>query len=282
MTPLLVALVLTAAVLHAVWNAMTKSGGTPEISIASYHVVGSSVCIVIAIFLPFPNLEAWPILIGSMAVHNLYYFALARAYRVGDLSQVYPLFRGVAPVLVACGAAVVAHEYLTLGTVAGIVCISLGVISLAFRTTTFGVMPRAAVAWATVTGILIATYTILDGLGVRASTNELSFIVWLFILELVPIGTIMLATRRTEWFDYMRANQGKVIFGGVASTTAYGLVIYAMSLGSMAVVSSLRETSVIFAAIIGALFLREPFGAARVRAATLVALGIVMMRWLTT
>ena len=146
MTPLLVALVLTAAVLHAVWNAMTKSGGTPEISIASYHVVGSSVCIVIAIFLPFPNLEAWPILIGSMAVHNLYYFALARAYRVGDLSQVYPLFRGIAPVLVACGAAVVAHEYLTLGTVAGIVCISLGVISLAFRKATFGVMPRAAVA----------------------------------------------------------------------------------------------------------------------------------------
>ena len=92
----------------------------------------------------------------------------------------------------------------------------------------------------------------------------------------------MLATRRAQWFDYMRANRGKVIFGGGASTTAYGLVIYAMSLGSMAVVSSLRETSVIFAAIIGALFLREPFGAARVRAATLVALGIVMMRWLTT
>ena len=101
---------------------MIKSGGTPEITIASYHVVGSLVCIVLAVFLPFPNLAAWPILIGSMAVHNLYYFALARAYRAGDLSQVYPLFRGVAPVLVACGAAVVADEYLTLGTVVGIVC----------------------------------------------------------------------------------------------------------------------------------------------------------------
>ena len=282
MTPLLIGLVLTAAVLHAVWNAMIKSGGTPEITIASYHVVGSLVCIVLAVFLPFPNLAAWPILIGSMAVHNLYYFALARAYRAGDLSQVYPLFRGVAPVLVACGAAVVDDEYLTLGTVVGIVCISLGVISLAFRAAAFGVMPRAAVAWATTTGILIATYTVLDGLGVRASTNELSFIVWLFILELVPIGTIMLATRRTEWFDYMRANRWKVIFGGVASSTAYGLVIYAMSLGAMAVVSSLRETSVIFAAIIGTLFLREQFGAARIRAATLVAVGIVIMRWLST
>ena len=90
MTPLLIGLVLTAAVLHAVWNAMIKSGGTPELTIASYLVVGSLVCIVLAIFLPFPNLAAWPILIGSMAVHNLYYFALARAYRAGDLSQVYP------------------------------------------------------------------------------------------------------------------------------------------------------------------------------------------------
>ncbi len=280
MTPLLIGLVLTAAVLHAVWNAMIKSGGTPEITIASYHVVGTLICIVLAAFLPFPDRAAWPILIGSMAVHNLYYFVLARAYRSGDLSQVYPLFRGVAPVLVAFGAAIVAHEYLTLGTIAGIIFISLGLVSLAFRTATFGEMPRAAIGWATATGVLIATYTVLDGLGVRATSNKLSYIVWLFILELVPIGTIMLVTQRAEWFNYIRSNPWKVIFGGIASSAGYGLVIYAMSLGAMAVVSSLRETSVIFAAIIGALFLREPFGAARIQAAILVAVGIVMMRWL--
>jgi drug/metabolite transporter (DMT)-like permease len=282
MTPLLIGLVLTAAVLHAAWNAMAKSGGTPELSIASYQLVGSLVCIVLAVWLPFPDREVWPMIIGSVVIHNIYYFALARAYRSGDLSQVYPLFRGVAPVLVACGAAVVAHEYLTLGTIAGIVCISLGVVSLAFRTATFGAMPRAAVAWGSATAVLIAAYTVVDGLGIRTSSNKLSYIVWLFILEVVPIGIIMLATRRTQWFDYMRGNRWTVIGCGVASATAYGLVIYAMSLGAMAVVSSLRETSVIFATIIGALFLREPFGTARIQAAALVAVGIILMRWLGT
>ena len=280
MTPLLVGLVLTAAALHAVWNAMAKSGGMPEMSIASYQLVGSLVCIVLAVWLPFPDRAAWPMIIGSVAIHNFYYFALARAYRAGDLSQVYPLFRGAAPVLVACAAAVVAQEYLTFGTVAGIFCISLGVVSLAFRTATFGTMPRTALVWGLATAVLIASYTVVDGLGIRASSNELSYIVWLFILEVVPIGTIMLATRRAQWFNYMRANRWTVVGGGVASATAYGLVIYAMSLGAMAVVSSLRETSVIFAAIIGAMFLREPFGAARIRAAALVAVGIVLMRWL--
>ena len=280
MTPLLVGLVLTAAALHAVWNAMAKSGGMPEMSIASYQLVGSLVCIVLAVWLPFPDRAAWPMIIGSVAIHNFYYFALARAYRAGDLSQVYPLFRGAAPVLVACAAAVVAQEYLTFGTVAGIFCISLGVVSLAFRPATFGTMPRTALVWGLATAVLIASYTVVDGLGIRASSNELSYIVWLFILEVVPIGTIMLATRRAQWFNYMRANRWTVVGGGVASATAYGLVIYAMSLGAMAVVSSLRETSVIFAAIIGAMFLREPFGAARIRAAALVAVGIVLMRWL--
>ena len=155
-------------------------------------------------------------------------------------------------------------------------------VSLAFRTATFGAMPRAALVWGVATAVLIASYTVVDGLGIRASRNELSYIVWLFILEVVPIGTIMLATRRAQWFNYMRANRWTVVGGGVASATAYGLVIYAMSLGAMAVVSSLRETSVIFATIIGAMFLREPFGAARIRAAALVAVGIVLMRWLGT
>ena len=282
MTPLLVGLVLTAAVLHAVWNAMVKSGGTPELSIASYQLVGSLVCILLAVWLPFPDRAAWPMIIVSVAIHNFYYFALARAYRAGDLSQVYPLVSGVTPVLVAFGVAIVAHEYLSLGTIAGIIFISLGVMSLAFRTAMFGAMPRAAIAWGAATAVLIAAYTVVDGLGVRASSNELSYIVWLSILEIVPIGTIMLATRRAQWFDHMRANRWTVVGGGVASSAAYGLVIYAMSLGAMAVVSSLRETSVIFAAIIGALFLREPFGAARIRAAALVAVGIVLMRWLGT
>ena len=126
---------------------------------------------------------------------------------------------------------------------------------------------------------MIACYTVIDGIGVRGSVNPLSYIVWLFILEIVPIGLILLITRRVAWNSYFLENRWELCAGGVASSVAYGLVIYAMSLGPMAIVSSLRETSVIFAAIIGAVFLREPFGLARIRAAIMVAIGIIIIRW---
>jgi len=133
--------------------------------------------------------------------------------------------------------------------------------------------------WTLLTATLIAGYTIIDGIGVRVSGNPLSYIVWLFIFEIVPIGFILLITKRMEWSRYFLENRFELCAGGVASAVAYGLVIYAMSLGPMAIVSSLRETSVIFAAIIGAVYLREPFGMARIRAAVMVAIGIIIIRW---
>ncbi len=281
MTPFLLVLVLSAALLHAVWNSMVKSSNSPELVIASYQLIGSLICVVLAIFVPFPNPSAWPIIVGSVVIHNCYYFTLARAYRAGDLSQVYPIFRGMAPILVACGGFFFVNEYLALNKVVGISLISLAVVSLAFRPTKFGKLTPKALTWAIATAILIASYTIVDGLGVRITNNELSYIVWLFILEIVPIGIIILLTRRTEWFEYLRKNQKNVFVGGIASSLAYGLVVYAMSLGALAVVSSLRETSVIFASIIGAVVMREPFGFARARAAMLVAAGIVAMHWLS-
>ena len=260
---------------------MAKSDGTPEITIASYQLVGTVACIGPALlWFPFPNHETWPMIFGSTVIHNFYYFALAHAYRAGDLSQVYPIFRGLAPVLVALGAAIFGNEYLSTGTFIGIIFISVGVISLAFNSSKFGAMPHKAMLWAVITTILIATYTVFDGLGIRAASNKISYIVWLFTLEIVPIGSIILVTRGAEWRDYLVTNRWKVLAGGLASGTAYALVIYAMSLGAMAVVSSLRETSVIFAAIIGTLFLREKFGKNRIRAAVLVAVGIILMQLL--
>lgn len=278
MTPLLVGLVLTAALLHAVWNAMAKSGGQPEFSIGAYQLVGSVICIGLSTLVPIPARGSWPLIFTSVIIHNLYYFSLARAYRAGDLSQVYPLFRGLAPVLVAIGAVILADEWLSPGTMLGIVVVSVGVISLAFRNATLGAMPPKALFWGLTTSVLIAFYTVVDGLGVRAAGNSISYILWLFIFEVVPIGLILLLTRRQAWVKYICERPAMIITGGVASSAAYGLVIFAMSLGAMAVVSSLRETSVIFAAIIGAMFLREPFGPARIRAALLVASGIILMR----
>ena len=270
-------LVIIAAFLHALWNSMTKASGKPELTIASYQIVGTVICMFLALWLPFPNASSWPMIIGSVIVHNFYYFTLAQAYRSGDLSQVYPIFRGGAPILVTCGAAVFADEYLPLITVTGIALISIAIASIAFGRKRFGKLPKSAFLWALLTATLIASYTIIDGLGVRDSDNPLSYIVWLFILEIVPIGTVLLITKRLEWPKYFIKNRWHLTAGGIASSTAYGLVIYAMSLGPIAVVSSLRETSVIFAAIIGALFLKEPFGLARIRAAILVSLGIMVI-----
>ena len=279
MTSTVFSLVLTAALLHAVWNSMTKSSGKPELTIASYQLVGTIVCIPLAIWLPLPNTSCWPMIIGSVIIHNFYYFTLAQAYRFGDLSQVYPIFRGSAPILVACGAAIFAEEHLSIASIIGISFISLAIVSLAFRSTTFGQMPPKALIWAVITATLIASYTVIDGIGVRASDNPLSYIVWLFILEVVPIGTILLITKRPEWTKYFLENQLKIFAGGVSSSLAYGMVIYAMGLGAMAIVSSLRETSVIFAAIIGVIWLREPFGTARIRAAMMIFVGILLIRW---
>jgi multidrug transporter EmrE-like cation transporter len=115
MTPLLISLVLTAALLHAVWNVMVKSSNQPEFSIGAYRLIGSLICIGLSALVPIPERESWLLLFISVIIHNLYYFCLARAYKSGDLSQVYPLFRGLAPVLVALGAVILAGEWLSAG-----------------------------------------------------------------------------------------------------------------------------------------------------------------------
>lgn len=264
--------------MHASWNALVKSGGAPEFTIASFQLFGGLLSLCLVWFVPVPDPASWPYIFASVVVHNVYYFTMAQAYRAGDLSQVYPLFRGLAPVLVALAALVFANEHLDIGTVAGIVLISAGLMSITLLGQHFGKIPKKALYWGLITSVLIASYTVVDGIGVRLSENALSYIIWLFILEFIPIVSWLLLTQRQAWFSYMSQSKAKIFFGGLASNGAYALVIYAMSLGAMAVVSSLRETSVIFAALIGTLLLGEPFGRQRVIAALLVAVGIIIMR----
>ena len=280
MSPLVVGLVLLAALLHASWNAMAKSGGTPVFSIASYQLVSALLCLPFVFFVPLPFVESWPMILISVIVHNFYYYTLARSYRAGDLSQMYPLFRGLAPVMVAIGAVVFAQEWLSIGSMLGIGLISLGLVSITLLGGKFGQISPEALRWGLATSVLIATYTVTDGLGVRASGNSLSYILWLFLLESLPISIVLLLTKRNEWFAYLGNKPGKIALGGIASSAAYGLVIFAMGLGSIAMVSSLRETSVIFAALIGTLIFKESFGRQRIIAALLVCTGIILIRWL--
>ena len=281
MTPFIAGLVLLAALLHASWNAMAKSGGTPQYSIASYRLISAICCLPLLFVFPIPLAASWPLLLASMIIHTAYYGTLSKAYHSGDLSQVYPLFRGLAPVLVVLGAALMAAEYLSAGAMLGIGLVSAGLISITFAGGIVGKIPRPALGWGLATSVLIAAYTVADGIGVRAAGNPFSYIVWLFLLEPIPIGIWLLARDRAGWFGYMRAKPGKISAGALAAASAYAMVIYAMSVAPMALVSSLRETSVIFAALIGTLLFREPFGRQRIVAAILVCLGVVLIKMLS-
>ena len=281
MSPFIIGLVLLAALLHASWNAMAKSGGTPQFSIASYRLISALCCLPLLFLFPLPLAASWPMLLASAIIHTAYYLTLSMSYRTGDLSQVYPLFRGLAPVLVVVGAALFANEYLPAGAMIGIGLVSAGLISITFAGGAVGKIPAAALRWGLATSVLIAAYTVADGIGVRAAGNPFSYIIWLFVLEPIPIGLWLLARDRAGWFGYMRAKPGKITAGALAAATAYAMVIYAMSVAPIAMVSSLRETSVIFAALIGTLMFREPFGRQRIVAAILVCLGVVLIKILS-
>jgi len=259
---------------------MAKSGGTPEYSIASYQLFGALVCLPFLFVVPLPLVESWPMILLSVIWHNIYYFTLAKSYRAGDLSQMYPLFRGLAPMLVTIGAIIFAGEWLSAGSMLGIGLISFGLISITLLGGKFGRISPQALRWGLATSVMIASYTVTDGLGVRAAGNSYSYILWLFVFEPFPICITLLLIDRHGWVSYMRNKPGKIIMGGLASSTAYALVIFALGLGSMAMVSSLRETSVIFAALIGTLIFREAFGRRRIIAAIVVCLGVVLIKML--
>lgn len=278
--PTLMALVLLAAMAHAGWNAMVKASGQRGAVFTVLLLTGGAFGLVGVIVFPLPAPEAWFYLILSAVVHYGYYGFLLLAYRYGDLSHVYPLARGSAPLMVAGGAWVMAGEQLGPVGVAGLVLASGGIMSLAFENG----LPRdhaaKAVFFAIGTGTLIAAYTVVDGLGVRASEAPISYIAWLNVLEALPISLWLIARRPASFTGLSGRSWRQGIFGGVLAMSAYGLVIYALSLGAMAHISALRETSVLFAALIGTLILRETSvrPGRRIAAAGLVSAGIVTLQ----
>jgi drug/metabolite transporter (DMT)-like permease len=276
MDALVLALVLLAAALHASWNALVKAGGDPFVRLALLNVVSGLCALPLVFLVALPAMASWPYLFGSVVIHFAYNLALAYGYRFGDLSHVYPIARGIAPPLVALGAWLMAGETpAPLGALA-ILVISGSIASLAF-TPGWRLGPLTPVWFALATGLSIAGYTICDGIGGRAAGDVLGYIAWLFILNAVPFGLIVALSRQHDLAVQLRASWRASTLGGVFALLAYGLVIWAMSLAPMANVSALRETSVIMAALIGTRLLREPFGRRRVVAASVVALGVVLL-----
>jgi drug/metabolite transporter (DMT)-like permease len=277
MTPQTTFVVLLAAVLHASWNALVKVSGDRLLTQTVIIATGFLLCAPLLPFVALPARESVPFLVASVAIHNVYFLFLLQSYRFGDLSQVYPILRGSAPLVVALLSAPVAAEMLSPTNFAGVLLVGCGILSLSLRGPAEQAYDSRAVSYALGTGLLIAAFTLVDGLGVRRSGNALAFSLWLEAFEVWPLLVFAVLRRRARVLPYLRRHGRQALLGGVMATAAYLLVLSAFSRAPIAAVSALRETSVVMAALIGAIRLREPFGLRRVIAAAVVALGAALI-----
>ncbi|QRX92704.1 DMT family transporter [Streptomyces noursei] len=290
MTPLVVAAVLLAAVTHASWNALAH-GIRDQLLAFTLVGGGGAVCgAVLACFTPLPAAGAWPYLLASSVLHIVYQGLLMQSFRLGDFGQMYPIARGTAPLVVTVLAAVFVHEVPDGWALAGVALASAGLVGLAvwgirgggtshaFKAMGDRVRPHwPAIAAALATGLSIAAYTTVDGLGVRASETSLGYIAWLMILEGLVIPAYALATRRGRLAAELRPVALRGLAGGLLSVIAYGLVLWAQTRAPLAPIAALRESSIIVGAAIGTLFFKERFGLPRLAAAGVMVVGIGLM-----
>src|SRR4051812_18681138 len=285
-SPLIVGLLLAAALMHASWNALLKADRSDRLATFGVIMTTGTVMGICAVpFLPWIAPGAWKFLATSVIVHVAYYTFLLKAYSYGDLSHTYPIARGLGPLLVAMVSGRLIGEHLRLQDIVGVVLLSAGLVALAIPLKS--VLPAAgkrhglATLFAVLTGFTIAAYIIADGFGVRAAgpdfEQRLAYIAWLCVLEGPWLLVLAIALRpRTVW-SHLRRNWWRGAIGGVIANTGYGIAIYALALGPMAHVAALRETSVLFGALMGTLLLAEPFGLRRVVAAAVIVSGLVLM-----
>ena len=270
--------VLGAGFLHAGWNALLKSapGGDALLDTATV-VAGSAVWgLAVVPFVPLPAAASWPFMAVSATIHFGYYLTLAQAYRTGDLSFAYPLMRGTAPLIVALLGIAFLGELPTLPMGAGILLISAGIVSIAF--VHHRKHPPAAAYWAFANAAIIAAYTLVDARGARASGSAAGYVSWLIFLEGLPFLLWVLRRRGRAAVQYVRSSATRGLIGGACSLAAYGIVLWAMTQAPVAAVAALRETSVLFAALMGSLWLKEKFGLPRLAGAVSVVLGIAALK----
>ncbi len=266
--------VLAAAVTHATWNAIAHGIKDQTLAFALIGVGGTVVSVPLVIIAAMPRSASWPYLLASVAIHVFYNLLLMQCYRLGEFSQVYPLARGVSPLVVTILAAVFVHEHLAPLQIVGVAVVSAGLAFLVFGGRRPG---RGAFLAAVGTGLTIAAYTTVDGVGVRLSASPVGYIGWLIMLQSLCVPLFALVRRR----EVLLKQPPRILLSGLAagglSVLAYGLVLWAQTKGALAPIAALRETSVIFGAIIGTVVFREPFGRSRVAATVLVVAGIVLL-----
>ena len=276
LTPLVIAVVIGAGALHACWNAIAKQVTDRLMAFAWISVAQMAVGGVVLAVTGLPARQAIPYVITSAIIHIGYDLGLMNSYRLGAFNQTYPIARGTSPLVVAVAAYFLANEHLGLAAWIGIATLAVGLMSLALSAGRLTRHDLPAVGAAVLTGLTIAAYSVTDGIGVRHAHDPWAYSALLFLLMGPPM-VVTAAIRRppAAWWDGAIIRRGAV--AGLLSTAAYGIVLWAQTRAPLAEVAAIRETSVVFAALIGVAVLGEDFGRRRVVAAVVIATGIVLI-----
>ena len=272
-------IVLFAALLHAVWNALIKAGTDKLLDSILLCVGAGALALMVIPFLPLPAAASWPYLAASTAIHVAYFLLVAFAYRHADMSFIYPLMRGSAPLFTALLGILVLHEIPAWGGWIGVCLLCAGVFALALDGWRSATVQRQSWIIGFSNAAVIVSYTLIDGMGVRVSGNAGSYVAWLFVLTAAPMLVIGVVLRRRSLALPSRV-WVKAFASGACSIISYGLALWAMTKAPVALVAALRETAVLFGAIIAAVLLHEKFGMLRWLAAGLVCAGIAAMKLL--
>ncbi|MGV1792573.1 EamA family transporter [Rhizobium sp. A37_96] len=271
-----IALVLFGALLHATWNAIIKAGTDKSLDAALVSAGGAVAALPLLPFLPLPASAAWPF-IGASAILQFAYFQLvAAAYRAGDIGLVYPLMRGVAPLIIVSTSSFILKETLSGGALIGTMTICAGILTLAFEARKGS---RRAIVLALANAVVIATYTYVDGIGARESGNSISYTLWMALLPPVLLFAWAISQRGVNAVAaHVRYNWWRGLIGGGGSIVSYGLALWAMTKAPVAMVAALRETSILFAMVISVVVLKERSSIWRYIAGGIIAAGVLVLR----
>jgi len=275
--------VLFGALLHASWNALIKAGTDKALDTALVHFMGALVALPLMLWFGLPARAAWPYIGASLVIHIGYYIALVGAYRHGELGLTYPIMRGFAPLLVTLGSSAVIGEAPSAAAWAGTLGITLGATLVGLAHPGEALHHRKALAFAFANAVIIAAYTFVDGLGVRASGDALRYVFTLFVLDGVAYPLIVWVRRGREGrvviMAYARRRWAVAALGGAASIGSYAIALWAMTRAPVASVAALRETSVLFAAVLATVLLGERFGWQRAAGTAVVVGGVMALRF---
>lgn len=271
-------LVLAAAIFHALWNAFIKTGRDPLISVTGISIgSGLAACLVLP-FVGWPDPGILPWLAASVALHAVYMVTLSQAYRYGDFSLAYPIARGAAPAMVVIVTILFLDETLAPRQLISVLGVLFGIALFALRRFGAVISDLRSLSYALITAMLIASYTMVDGLGVRVADQVLNYAAWLSVLEALPITLYMYHRRGAQGFQVLRDHASRLMAGGVMAVAGYTIVLWAMTQAPIALVAAFRETSIIIAALIGMFWFKEPSGWRRIAAACIIFASVAYLR----